>query len=75
MACEAKEEKQGLIRTGNQNFVVYKKQLSSWNWFYGLGVSQHRQLRHFGAKGESTQRGGLKEGVKGILVEAALPNS
>jgi len=47
-------------RTDNQNFVVCKKQLSSWNCFYVLGLSQHRQLRNFWAKGESTQRRRLR---------------
>jgi len=59
-ACETNEEKQGLIRTDNQNFVVCKKQLSSWNCFYGLGLSKHRQFRNFWAKAESTQRGRLR---------------
>jgi len=44
----------------NQNFIVYKKQLSSWNWFCGSGLGQHRQLGSFGAKVESTSQGGLQ---------------
>jgi len=45
--------------TDNQNFIVCKKQLSSWDCFYGLGLSQHIQLRNFWTKAESTQRAGL----------------
>jgi len=48
-------DKRRETRTNNQNLVVCKKQLSSWNCFYGLGLSQHRQLRNFWAKGESEE--------------------
>jgi len=37
-------DKQRETRTDNQNFIVCKKQLSSWNQFYGSGLGQHRRL-------------------------------
>jgi len=53
-------DEQRETRTDNQNFIVCKKQLSSWNSFYGSGLGQRRWLRNFWAKSESAWRGGLR---------------
>jgi len=53
-------DEQRETRTDSQNFVVCKKQLSSWNQFCGSGLGQRRRLGNFWAKSESVQRGGLR---------------
>jgi len=57
-------DEQRETRTDKQNFVVCKKQLSSWNRFYGSGLGQRRRLRNFWAKGESARRGGLGDFIQ-----------